>query len=65
MYKEEVKEFGVSYNWYNAIIKDSIITYRGTKIEMIERPKWGIACYMDNTIQSAEIDKERIRILDS
>ena len=58
MYKEEVKEFGVSYNWYNAIIKDSIITHRGTKLEMIERPNWGIACYMDNTIQSAEIDEK-------
>jgi len=58
MYEEEVKEFGVSYHWYNAIIKDSIITHRGTKVEMIERPNWGIACYMDNSIQSAEIDEK-------
>jgi len=58
MYEEEVKEFGVSYNWHNAIIKDSIITHRGTKVEMIERPNWGIACYMDNSIQSAEIDEK-------
>jgi spermidine synthase len=24
---------------------------------MIQRPKWGIACYMDNAIQSCEIDE--------
>jgi len=58
MYTENVKEFGVSYKWHNAIIKDSIITYRGTKVEMIERPNWGIACYMDNSIQSATIDEK-------
>ena len=60
IYNEDtIKEFGVTHNWYNAIIKDSIVTHRGTKVEMIERPKWGLACYMDNSIQSALID-ERI-----
>ena len=53
------EEFGVSHIWANTSIKDSVITHRGTKIDIIERPKWGLACYMDNSIQSALID-ERI-----
>jgi predicted membrane-bound spermidine synthase len=60
IYQEDnIEEFGVTNNWYNAIIKDSFTTKRGTKIEIIKRPKWGLACYMDNSIQSALID-ERI-----
>jgi predicted membrane-bound spermidine synthase len=51
-------EFGVVNNWINVKIKDSIITNRGTKLEIIERPKWGLACYMDNSIQSCEIDEK-------
>ena len=57
--EDNMQEFGVTNQWHNVVIKDSIITHRGTKVEMIERPKWGLACYMDNSIQSALID-ERI-----
>lgn len=60
IYNEDtIQEFGVAHSWYNVNIKDSIVTHRGTKIEIVERPKWGLACYMDNSIQSALID-ERI-----
>ena len=48
---------GVTYSWQNVTMLDSIVTHRGTHVEMIHRPKWGIACYMDNTIQSCEIDE--------
>ena len=48
---------GVTYGWHDVTILDSITTYRGTHVEMIQRPKWGIACYMDNAIQSCEIDE--------
>jgi spermidine synthase len=48
---------GVTYGWHNTAILDSMITYRGTHVEMIQRPEWGIACYMDNAIQSCEIDE--------
>jgi len=58
-YEDNFKEFGVEYKWESAKLLDSVITHRGTKIEMVERPKWGLACYMDNSIQSALID-ERI-----
>lgn len=57
--EDNIQEFGVSHNWHNAIVKDSIETHRGTIVQIIERPKWGLACYMDNSIQSALID-ERI-----
>ena len=59
IYNEDtIQEFGVEHNWYNVRIKDSIVTHRGTKVEIIERPKWGLACYMDNSIQSALIDEK-------
>jgi len=48
---------GVTYKWHDVTIIDSIHTHRGTHVEMIHRPKWGIACYMDNAIQSCEIDE--------
>jgi spermidine synthase len=48
---------GVTYALHNITMLDSITTHRGTHVEMIHRPKWGIACYMDNTIQSCEIDE--------
>ena len=57
--EDNIQEFGVAHNWYNASIKHSMVTHRGTKVEIIERPKWGLACYMDNSIQSCLID-ERI-----
>lgn len=58
-YQEDtIQEFGVTHNWHNVVIKDSIKTHRGTKVEIIERPKWGLACYMDNSIQSALIDEK-------
>jgi spermidine synthase len=59
-FKEDtVQEFGVTHYWSNTTIKESFTTKRGTKVQIIERPKWGLACYMDNSIQSALID-ERI-----
>jgi spermidine synthase len=58
-YKEDTnQEFGVEHIWQNVQIKDSILTTCGTKVEIIERPKWGLACYMDNSIQSALIDEK-------
>ncbi len=58
-YEEDtIEEFGVAHKWHNVEIKESIVTHRGTKVEIIERPKWGLACYMDNSIQSALIDEK-------
>ena len=58
-FKEDtVQEFGVTHYWSNTTIKDSFTTKRGTKVQIIERPKWGLACYMDNSIQSSLIDEK-------
>ena len=50
-------ELGVTYQWNNATIIDSIHTKRDTHVEMVERPNWGIACYMNNAIQSCQLDE--------
>ena len=50
-------EFGVEHIWKNVERLDALMTDRGTFVEMIYRPQWGIACYMDNAIQSCEIDE--------
>jgi spermidine synthase len=57
-YREDTNdEFGVTHIWHNAKLLDSITTYRGTFIEMVKRPRWGIACYMNNSIQSCTVDE--------
>ena len=40
---------------------DSMITHRETRVEMIQCPTWGIACFMDGVIQSCEMDEAMIR----
>ena len=49
---------GVKHTWKNTVIMDSLITARNTVIEMVARPNWGIACYMDNVMQSCEVDEK-------
>lgn len=57
--EDTIKEFGVEHKWYNVKHLTTLKTHRGTEVEMIHRPGWGVACYMDNSIQSCEVD-ERI-----
>ena len=47
----------VTYQWHNARMRDSIVTKRGTLVEMVESPYMGVTCYMDNEIQSCEADE--------
>ena len=58
MYIEHVKELGVSYTWHDATVIDSIVTHRGTLVEMVERPNFGLSCFMDNSIQSCLSDEK-------
>jgi predicted membrane-bound spermidine synthase len=59
-YTEDIiDEFGMSIKWHNATLLDNITTSRGTQLEMIYRPLWGTACYMNNSVQSCTLD-ERI-----
>lgn len=43
--------------WNRVTITDTIRTHRGTLVEMVERPEWGMTCYMDRIIQSCEQDE--------
>ncbi len=52
------KEWGVSFHWRDAIVAESKTTDRGTVLEMIRRPQWGMACYMNGEIQSCEVDEK-------
>lgn len=59
IYREDNKnEFGVEHGWVNAKILDTVRTRCGTLIEMVERPRWGVACYMNNSIQSCQVDEK-------
>ena len=42
----------------NGMLLESIITHRGTRVNMIQCPTWGITCFMDDAIQSCEMDEE-------
>jgi spermidine synthase len=52
------QQWGVSYHWKDAVVVESRTTDRGTVLEMIRRPKWGMACYMNGEIQSCEVDEK-------
>jgi spermidine synthase len=55
---DSCKEWGVSLHWKDAVIAESRTTERGTVLEMIRRPQWGTACYMNGEIQSCEVDEK-------
>jgi spermidine synthase len=58
-YVERVPEDGVTYTWHNATRVFAGTTRRGTYLEFIYRPEWGLACYMNGSIQSCEADEEK------
>ena len=45
----------VTHIWHNSKMIESVKTKRGTLIEMVERPYWGLTCYMNNSIQSCTL----------
>ena len=51
-------EFGVEHRWKNAKVLTSLTTERGTIVEMVQRPQWGMACYMNGEIQSCTVDEK-------
>jgi len=51
-------ELGVKYIWKNTKVDHSFISSRGTLVEMIYKPHWGLSCYMENAIQSCEVDEK-------
>lgn len=57
-YIEKDDRLGVTYVWHNAVVEHRQLTHRGTLVEMIRRPIWGVSCYMDGVIQSCEMDEK-------
>jgi spermidine synthase len=56
MYVEQSIE-GASIIWHDAHIESEQRTHRGTYVEMVNHPNWGLTCYMDGDIQSSEYDE--------
>ena len=56
-YIEHDDALGAMITWKDAEILLNIRTHRGTELEFIRRPRWGIACYMNGCIQSCELDE--------
>ena len=48
---------GLSMIWHDAMVQSAERTHRGTYLEMIQHPHWGLTCYMDGDIQSSEFDE--------
>jgi len=56
MYVEQSID-GASIIWHDANIESAQRTHRGTYLEMVQHPQWGVTCYMDGDIQSSEFDE--------
>lgn len=54
---EQDLRLGCTISWQNATIVHTSKTVRGTQIEMVHRPGWGISCYMNGVLQSCEYDE--------
>ena len=56
-YEEKDSNLGVTYRWHNSTIVERVRTRRGTLVELVDRPAWGLSCYMDGVLQSCEKDQ--------
>jgi len=57
-YREENEELQATYIWHNCRRVFHMTTHRGTLLELVDRPIWGLSCYMDGVIQSCEADQQ-------
>ena len=56
-YVEQDPSLSVTYTWHNCRPVHRELTHRGTRVELVLRPVWGLSCYMDGVIQSCEFDE--------
>jgi spermidine synthase len=56
-YIEENPDLHVTYTWHNTRRVFHQTTRRGTLLEMVDRPLFGLSCYMNGIIQSCESDE--------
>jgi predicted membrane-bound spermidine synthase len=47
-----------AYLWHDSQMLDARRTRRGVLIEIVDRPHWGLTCYMDGVVQSSLADEE-------
>ncbi len=57
-YIETDDELGAHIVWNNARTIYQTTTHRDTLLEFVERPRWGISCFMNGVIQSCEHDED-------
>lgn len=57
-YIEHDEQLGAEIRWKNAEVIFSKTTHRGTLLEFVERPGWGLSCYMNGSIQSCLSDEK-------
>jgi spermidine synthase len=56
-YKEENEDLQATYTWHNCKQIFHQTTQRGTLLEIIDRPVWGLSCFMNGIVQSCEADE--------
>jgi spermidine synthase len=56
-YIEKNEELQATYTWHNCRRVFQQTTRRGTLLEIIDRPVWGLSCFMNGIIQSSEADE--------
>jgi spermidine synthase len=56
-YTERDDTLSVTYVWHNCRIVHRQTTARGTLVEIVDRPVWGLSCFMDGVVQSCETDE--------
>ena len=56
-YIEHNLDLHVDYIWKDCRKLVTLKTARGTLVEMIDRPIWGLSCFMDGVVQSCEKDE--------
>ena len=56
-YIETDEQLGASIVWNNANVLYQYNTHRGTLLEFVERPRWGVSCFMNGVIQSCQADE--------
>ena len=56
--EDTINEFGVLHVWPNTTTEYSVTTKMGTKVEIVNKPGWGLTCYMDNSVQSCLKDEK-------
>ena len=57
-YIEYDEQIGAEIHWKNAEIVYSKTTHRSTLLEFVQRPDWGLSCYMNGSIQSCLSDEK-------